>query len=282
MNILNTALSPDSFSLRRAWLFGMTFRRQIMMQFLVAVLIVAGLGILNLLSASLSDTAFKATYYLLTIATGFIIYCSPIVFATKDDTSAYLVPASISEKVTFYVIYSVVAFPLTIWLLDGLYMFIGSLIIDSISFRQYIVEKLVGRMPDGMSAKSLMEMVPYMWVYIVNVIMVADIVLLTLAVVLFSRTHRVLKVILTPLAACFVVGIVSGIVGFVMAFSRGFAAASGADSPGSMHSFSESEITGRIFNDMFMLFPLLSIFELLVAVGLVAFIYRRMKRVRIA
>lgn len=137
-------------------------------------------------------------------------------------------------------------------------------------------------MPDGMSAKSLMEMVPYMWVYIVNVIMVADIVLLTLAVVLFSRTHRVLKVILTPLAACFVVGIVSGIVGFVMAFSRGFAAASGADSPGSMHSFSESEITGRIFNDMFMLFPLLSIFELLVAVGLVAFIYRRMKRVRIA
>lgn len=271
MNTDNIAYISDDFSLRRSWLFGMTFIRQIKQQAIVAVALILGLSIINISSIYYSNFLFKFSYFLLSLVISYLSYLSSLVFSSKDDTVAYLVPASVKEKFTFYALYSAVLFPLFVLLLYGIYMGVGSLVTDGISFKDYIVGRLV-KMPEGIDVDLIYGNVSVIWSLLLNVVVVMALAMITLSIVLFSKKHRVIKAILTPMLCCLCIGIISGILGFIIGIKDGI---------GDTGFISDKEIYLTVMFKMNSLLPIATILVSLFIAGMAFYIYGRMKKQRV-
>lgn len=217
MNKEGISSLPDSFSWKRMYCFGMTYRRQMGWYLLICALLIAGFGILNLLVIN-NHPLFKSTFFILSFTFSYLLYLSPLVFSGRDEVVTYLVPASIKEKLTFYVVFSLVVVPAVMYFIWFLYCIAGSLITGESNFNIYVAVSITDTSKLSVPIDDIVDKMSITWNAIAGFSLNGMIIMLTLWVVMVSRRHRVVKAILTPVGALFMVGVVSGIIGVINGF----------------------------------------------------------------
>lgn len=200
----------NKFSWRRAYDFGMMYKGSIKSQLILFAIITV---LVYLCLLSFYDEIFIGIYTLLSFIVGYMLYLGSLAFARRDDSLITQVPAKVSEKFVFYILYSLIFVPLfveAIWLAlnYGAGAFYPDFNIEKI-VRSTVYEKYKEYIDDST-----------IYLTVVNSVVQSMALILTVTyVVLRSNSHRMLKGILTPLMIIIFVGIISGIAGIIIGFS---------------------------------------------------------------
>ena len=102
----------NKFSWKRVWQFGMIYRRRILVQTVSYVVLLALCALI--LAYVKNGWLFMPVSFLSLL----LLVFSPVVFDSRDQSFARNVPALKSEKLTFYLLYSLVYIPIVVKLLD--------------------------------------------------------------------------------------------------------------------------------------------------------------------
>lgn len=203
----------NKFSWRRAYEFGLMYKSAIRVQLIIYAVIVL-LAYLFLIEArTLSSNFNMGLYTILSSVIAYLLYMGPLAFAKRDDSLIAQVPAKTSEKFVFYLIYSLIVIPLfteAIWfgLNYGIGIFNDNANIECFA-RSFVSDKYGFNITSSIVILTVIN----------TAIQTTSIALTVLYVILRSRFHRMLKGIITPLAIIFIIGMISGIAGVVMALS---------------------------------------------------------------
>ncbi len=203
----------NKFSWRRVYKFGMMYKPSIRAQLIIYAVIIVLVYLCMLLTRKMtSDLELNIGFYtLLSVVVAYLLYVGPLGFARRDDSLMTQVPAKVSEKFAFYMIYSLIVIPVfteAIWfaLNYGMGIFNSDANIECFA-RTFIAEEY------GLDFSS-----STIALTAINTIIQSAAIIITVAyVVLRSSSHRVLKGVLTPLGLLFALGIISGIGGVIVA-----------------------------------------------------------------
>lgn len=191
--------------------YGMMFRDNIRVQ-LIIIIAICILDYLCLLPFREFVTPGSFLFYsLIGLLIAFCVYSGGLTFSRRDDTLLTQVPATVGEKTTFQIIYSLLFIPAVVygvWYVENL---IGGMLVEGGNLEVGIRESAI--------IKSGLEITPSMVTATIfnTVCQTAFIIMLVLLVVIKSKKHRMLMGILTPIAVLLVIGVIAGIYGFITA-----------------------------------------------------------------
>lgn len=203
------AVAPEKFSWRRVAAFAAYLAPATKRQLLVYGAISALFALLQLLP--LSEIGQFSVFTLVWSVIGYLYTLSPLAFVKHGDSRIIdrLVPVSAIEKYTFYMLYLLVAVPLTVYLLPGLVIFYQAAHPEDCSETLSMLVKIQTSLPALiMTQNALTALVSMMACFVT---------------VLAARTNRILRGVAAMFGVQILIGIVGGIWGLSSAFSRGFA-----------------------------------------------------------
>lgn len=200
----------DKFSFRRLDLIWSYYSPAIMRQWiwtLAVVFAMFGMAMLARLLESMGLFSFINTLLF------FPVYLGPLVFTVYNDRAMQIqLPATAAEKATFYILHSLVIMPVAVLALWTSLNSLSGLIFgdDNGIYGYFLPTVLEGFTNSGISVLSPIFILQRLFMELTPV----AVVLLT---VLIARRHRVLKGIGAAIGTLLGYGIISGLIGFVVA-----------------------------------------------------------------
>lgn len=191
---------------------GLLYKSSVYAYLLIAVCASLGCYLLVRFCMAIAGN-FMAIYSTMSIIVAIVFYLSPLTFARRDDTLMTLLPAKPVEKWAFYIIFCLVISTCVIqgiWYgADWLYALVTStpLLSDCLMDRYEMKEVLF-----GLNNKSL--------IIGMSSIQSFAMILSVLYAILRCQRHRVMKGLLAMFGCMFTVGLISGITGFVVAYTE--------------------------------------------------------------
>ncbi len=208
---LNEKNNINKFSWRRAYEFGMIFKSSIRTQIIIYTAITLLVYLCMLPVRKITSDADLGIFSILSIIFSYTIYMGPLAFARRDDSIIAQMPVKTSEKFAFYLVYSLLFIPLlveVIWygLNYGIGLFYNEGNIDCMA-RSFLKTQY----SITLSSSEIF------FTIINSFLQYCAIIATTLYIIIRSRQHRVIKGILSPIAITFILGLISGISGIIMA-----------------------------------------------------------------
>lgn len=210
---METAISTiNKFSWRRMMDYGIMYHDNIRVH-LIIIITICILDYLCLLPFREFDTPGSfLSYSLLGLLIAFCVYSGGLMFSRRDDTLLTQVPATVGEKTTFQIIYSLLFIPAvvySIWYVENL---IGGMLLEGgnveTGIRESAILKVGFEITPSMIAATIFN----------TACQTTFIIMLVLLVVIKSKKHRMLLGILTPIIVLLLIGVIAGIYGFISAF----------------------------------------------------------------
>lgn len=204
--------ATDRFSLRRALHMGLFYRRSITRQVWCGVSITLLTFVMLMLSLHLSHS-FRGLYLLSSIAMSLFISLVALVFNQRDETLLAQLPVSPAEKMVFYVGYPILLF----LALEALWMALCG-VAGAVTGGNMLKESVM--MLTQLNTSSIYDIQPW-WFYMVNgfVQTFFGIMLVLWVVICANPQRRTIKAVGAYFGIFMVVGIISGLLGFVIGFS---------------------------------------------------------------
>lgn len=258
----------DKFTFSRFDLIWSYYSPAIMRQWIwtiAAVIVMFGLVILARLTESTGLFSMVNTLLF------FPVYLGPLVFTVYNDRTMQIqLPATAAEKATFYILHSLVIMPVAILVLwVSLNSLSGSLFGYENGMYGYFMSSIMDDLDrSGIAVFSMSFIVQRLFMELMPV----AVVLLT---VLVARNHRVIKGIGAAIGTLLAYGVVSGIVGFVVALSEAVhleTVATGNDGD-EFAAQVVTDIVGRLLNT-------LTVISAICLVATVIIIYRCVRRMQ--
>lgn len=160
------------------------------------------------------ESSVSFVYYsLISILVTYCMYSGGLIFSRRDDSLMTQVPAKISEKTAFQLLYSLIIVPMIVMLLWYALNFIGGLFIEN-GDMECAIKKVI-KIKYGFEITASMKIATF----INSACQTATVILTMLLVVIKSKKYRLMKGLLTPVIILLFLGIVSGIYGFVAAIT---------------------------------------------------------------
>lgn len=191
----------NRFSWQRVWQFGGFFRQSLRNQIIIYTLIEALLVIVTSVFPR-EEVILGACciIWLLSIAV-------PFVFIVRDDTIIRLAPVKASERLTFYLLWTLLIFPVYTGIILWMFMYAGSFF-EPEGMLNFVINGFI-------EALEVFDSTPIMLVYIASSLCGIGVFILVLDSAITCRKHPILTTILR-LALVFVgisfLGIITGIV----------------------------------------------------------------------
>lgn len=199
----------NQFSWRRALDYGMLYKSNISTHLKIVIIICLLVYLCLLPIRDFYTPSSFIIYSMIGVLISMCVYTGGLMFARRNDSLLIQVPATVSEKSAFQIIYALLFIPVVIygiWYAENL---IGGMLIEGGNLEQGV--------RNAATLNLDLDITPSMVIatFFNTACQSAFIILLVLLVVLKSKKHRILLGILTPVAVLLIIGIIAGLYGFI-------------------------------------------------------------------
>ena len=198
----------DNFSWRRVWNVALFYGPAISKQLLIYAAATVVFFCLTLMPFNAS--AQVALFSMIWAAIGFMVEFAPIVLAKSGDSRIIerLLPATAAEKLTFFSIYFLLVVPFVCYLLPHMSL--------------YVYNSIPAIQTDAMLALIDIKHSNPPQIMVMNLLSTAAAIITCLYMVLFSKSNRIIKGILSVFAVNIGLGVLGAIYGMGAMFRLGY------------------------------------------------------------